>query len=84
MSSGGARMDPDGVLHLAAILWQEEDLFVAWAPQVEVISQGETIELALANLRDAIDGVLAEEPERLGPGVASVATTATIDVSAPA
>jgi predicted RNase H-like HicB family nuclease len=76
-------MDPDGILHLTAIVWQEEDWFVAWAPQVEVISQGETIERALANLRDAIDGVLAEEPGRIGSALPSVATTATIDVPAP-
>ncbi len=71
-------------LHLTAVVWQEDDWFVAWAPQVEVTSQGETIEQALANLRDAIEGVLAEEPERIGPALPPVVTTATVDVRIPA
>jgi predicted RNase H-like HicB family nuclease len=70
-------------LHLTAVVWQEDDWFVAWAPQVEVTSQGETTERALANLRDAVEAVLAEEPERVGPALPA-ATTTTIDVRVPA
>ncbi len=45
-----------------AILHQEGDLYVAECPETGVASQGETIELALANLKEATELYLEEFP----------------------
>ena len=47
---------------LTAIVHQEDDLFVALCPEVGTSSQGETLELALANLREATELYLEEFP----------------------
>ena len=38
-----------------AVLEKEGDAFVALCPELEVASQGETVETALANLREAVE-----------------------------
>lgn len=38
-----------------ASVWREGDWYVAQALEVDVASQGETVELALANLREALE-----------------------------
>ena len=47
---------------LTAILHWEEDVYVAECPEVGTASQGETIEEALANLREATELYLEEFP----------------------
>ena len=46
-------------------IWQEGDKFVAYAPQLDISSCGETMERARANLSEAI-GLFFEEAEKLG------------------
>ena len=53
-----------------AAIWREDDGFVALCPQVDVASQGDTLEQARANLREAVELFLetasdAEVAERL-------------------
>lgn len=38
-----------------AILEKEEDMFVALCPELDVASQGATVEEAMANLREAVE-----------------------------
>lgn len=45
-----------------AILYREEDVYVAECPEVGTASQGETIEEALANLQEATELYLEEFP----------------------
>lgn len=45
-----------------AILYKEDDLFVAECPEVGTASQGYTIEEALANLKEATELYLEEFP----------------------
>ena len=45
-----------------AILHWEEDVYVAECPEVGVASQGETIEEAIANLKEATELYLEEFP----------------------
>ncbi len=53
-------------LTLTAVIHQEDDLYVAECPEVGTVSQGYTIEEALANLREATELYLEEFPlERL-------------------
>ena len=45
-----------------AVIYREEDLFVAECPEVGTVSQGKTIEEALANLKEATELYLEEFP----------------------
>lgn len=42
-------------MQLTAIIEREDDMFVALCPQLDIASQGETIEAARANLQEALD-----------------------------
>ncbi len=53
---------------LTAILHREEDMYVAECPEVGTVSQGETIELAIANLQEATELYLEEFPSPLHGG----------------
>jgi predicted RNase H-like HicB family nuclease len=48
---------------LTAAVHQEEDWYVAQCLEVDVASQGQTIDEALHNLREAVALYLAEAPE---------------------
>ncbi len=45
-----------------AILHKEEDMYVAECPEVGTVSQGHTIEEAIANLKEATELYLEEFP----------------------
>jgi predicted RNase H-like HicB family nuclease len=45
-----------------AVIHKEEDLYVAECPEVGVVSQGPTIEEAIANLKEATELYLEEFP----------------------
>jgi predicted RNase H-like HicB family nuclease len=47
---------------LTAVLHIEEDLYVAECPEVGTVSQGKTIEEAIANLKEATELYLEEFP----------------------
>ena len=47
-------------MELTAIIRKGEKLFVALCPEVDVVSQGHTIEEALANLKEAVDLYIEE------------------------
>jgi len=47
---------------LTAILYKEEDMYVAECPEVGTVSQGKTIEEALKNLKEATELYLEEFP----------------------
>lgn len=56
-------------MQFAAVVTKEEGLYIAHCPEIEIASQGETIEKALGNLKEAIELYLEDEdvvlPERL-------------------
>ena len=47
---------------LTAILYKEEDVYVAECPEVGTASQGESIEEAITNLKEATELYLEEFP----------------------
>jgi predicted RNase H-like HicB family nuclease len=47
---------------LTAIIYWEEDVYVAECPEVGTASQGETVEEAIANLKEATEIYLEEFP----------------------
>jgi len=53
------------VTTLAAVVHKEGTIYVAECPQVGTVSQGYTIEEAVANLKEATEVYLEEFPEKL-------------------
>ncbi len=47
---------------LTAIIHKEEDMYIAECPEIGTVSQGYTIEEALANLKEATELYLEEFP----------------------
>ncbi len=47
---------------LSAIIYKEEDMYIAECPEVGTVSQGESIEEALENLKEATELYLEEFP----------------------
>ncbi len=47
---------------LTAVLHKEEDLYVAECPEVGTVSQGNSVEQAIANLKEATELYLEEFP----------------------
>jgi predicted RNase H-like HicB family nuclease len=45
-----------------AVLHREEDMYVAECPEIGTVSQGSTVEEALANLKEATELYLKEFP----------------------
>ena len=50
------------MIKLTAILQKEEDMYVATCPEIGTVSQGYSIEEALANLKEATELYLEEFP----------------------
>lgn len=49
-------------LHLTALVEKEDDGFVALCPELDVASQGESVEEATANLKEAVELFLESAP----------------------
>jgi predicted RNase H-like HicB family nuclease len=47
---------------LTAVIHREEDMYVAECPEVGTVSQGDTVEAAIENLREATELYLEEFP----------------------
>jgi predicted RNase H-like HicB family nuclease len=67
---------------LTAILHKEGDLYVAECPEVGTVSQGSSLEEALANLKEATELFLEEFP--LPEGERSLLTTFEVAVGSAA
>ncbi len=50
------------LITLSAVIHREEDWYVAECPEVGTVSQGETIEKAIENLKEATELYLEEFP----------------------
>ena len=55
----GARL---AVRTFTAVIHKEDDLYIAECPEVGTVSQGHTIEEAIANLKEATELYLEESP----------------------
>ena len=47
---------------VSALVWKEDDLYVAKSVEVEVASQGKTKDEALENLKEALELYFEDEP----------------------
>ena len=50
------------VLQLTAVIEREEDGYVATCPELDVVSQGDTVEEARSNLLEAVEGFSTASP----------------------
>ncbi len=48
----------------SAVIVKDEDMYVAKCPEIGTVSQGKTIEEALANLKEATEMYLEEMPHK--------------------
>jgi len=48
-------------LKFSAIVHKEDDLYVSWCPDIDIASQGKTIEKAISNLKEAVELYLENE-----------------------
>jgi len=67
-------------VRFTAVVTREGKWFVARCLEVEVASQGEAVESALANLREALELKLEDEPEISVPQDGPLVTTVEVPV----
>ena len=63
-------------MQVTAVLTPEDDGYIAYNPETGTASQGDTIEDALANLREAVELYLEDQP--MPSGRPSLVTSITI------
>ena len=57
----------DAIMRYHAVLSQEKDWIVAVCPEVDVASEGRTVEEAMKNLREAVELYLEDEDDNHFP-----------------
>ena len=84
---GLAQQEPfsESVMQLTAIVRKGEKQYVALCPEVDVVSQGTTVEEALANLKEAVELYVEEMglPEGVGEDGVFVTHFGVKDAKAP-
>jgi len=67
---------------LSAVVWREEGIYVALCPELDVASQGKSVEEALRNLEEALELYLEDEDvEKPSRSEAPIVTIVKVDVS---
>ena len=61
-------------MQLSAVVRKEGKLYVSWCPELDVASQGKTIESALSNLKEAVELYLEDEDARPIEGAPIITT----------
>lgn len=69
-------------MRLSAVISKEEGEYVAFCPELDVASQGDSIEEALANLKEAVELYLEDEKDIKLSDMAPFVTTFEVKVSA--
>ena len=50
---------------LSAVINKEGDWYVSWCPELDIASQGKSVEEALSNLKEAVELYLEDEDAKL-------------------
>jgi predicted RNase H-like HicB family nuclease len=69
-------------LTFSGVVWKEEDLYVAWCPELDIASQGKRMEEVLDNLREAIELYLEDEDVIIPKGKFTIVTTLSVETHA--
>jgi predicted RNase H-like HicB family nuclease len=51
--------------NLSAVIRKEKSMYVSWCPELDIASQGKSIEEAIANLKEAVELYLEDEDAKL-------------------
>ena len=70
-------------MRLSVVVHREGTWFVAWCPELDVASQGHSVEESLANLREALELRLEDEGVQL-PEEPFLLTTVEVERAQPA
>jgi len=57
----GKSMKVAETLEFSAVVWREAELYVALCPELDVASQGRSVEEALSNLKEALELYFEDE-----------------------
>ena len=69
-------------VELSAVVWREEGIYVALCPELDVASQGKSVEESLANLKEALELYLEDEDvEKPSKAEAPIVTIVKVKVS---
>jgi predicted RNase H-like HicB family nuclease len=68
------RLARAGHMHLSAVVRQEGKLFVSWCPELDVASQGKSLDESIENLKEAVELYLEDEHARPPVGTPFVTT----------
>ena len=52
-------------LIFSGVVWKESGMYVSWCPDLDIASQGETVEEALNNLKEAIELYFEDEDAQI-------------------
>jgi len=75
-------MEAAKTVEFSAVVWREERLYVALCPELDVASQGKSVEEALANLNEALELYLEDEDvEKPSKVEAPIVTIVRVKVS---
>jgi predicted RNase H-like HicB family nuclease len=75
-------MQVTNTLELSAVVRKEDGLYVALCPELDVASQGKSVEEALRNLKEALELYLEDEDvEKPSKVEAPIVTIVKVDVS---
>jgi predicted RNase H-like HicB family nuclease len=75
-------MQVTNTLEFSAVVWREDEIYVALCPEFDVASQGKSVEESLRNLKEALELYLEDEdvetPSRIE---APIVTIVKVNVS---
>jgi predicted RNase H-like HicB family nuclease len=73
-----------GSVTFSAVLWKEGKLQIAWSPELDIASQGKSVEEALGNLREAIELYLEDEDAKTPTNKWPILATLSVETHAKA
>jgi predicted RNase H-like HicB family nuclease len=75
-------MEAAKTAEFSAVVWREEGIYVALCPELDVASQGKSVEEALVNLKEALELYLEDEDvEKPSKAEAPIVTIVKVEVS---
>lgn len=70
-------------LNFSSIVWREGDTYVAWCPDLDIASQGKSIEESLDNLKEAIELYFEDEDATIPKKkTTTIVTTVSVETHA--
>jgi predicted RNase H-like HicB family nuclease len=70
-------------LTFSSVVWKEENMYVAWCPDLDIASQGKNVDEALKNLKEAIELYFEDEDAMIPEGKSPpIVTTVSVEAHA--